>query len=93
MKTKNYLMVLLLMLFLGTLFHSCFSGRPLERTYSDNNEEYKVDYLFEHDGCRVYRFKDKGNYVYFTNCNGDVTSIVNDSTVIYVHGSGSEKNY
>ena len=41
--------------------------------------EITVSYLFEHDGCKVYRFYDKGNYVYFTT-RGDVTSITNDST-------------
>ena len=45
----------------------------------ENNSTYTVSYLFEHDGCKVYRFYDKGNYVYFTT-RGDVTSITNDST-------------
>jgi hypothetical protein len=36
-----------------------------------NNKEYKVSYLFEHDGCKVYRFYDHGTYIYFTNCEGE----------------------
>lgn len=46
-----------------------------------NNPDYTVSYLFEHDGCRVYRFYDtySGSYVYFTT-QGDATSIPNDST-------------
>ncbi len=59
---------------------SCFTSVPLKRGKSDNNETYRVQYLFEHDGCKVYRFYDMGNYVYFTNCQGNVTSITNDST-------------
>jgi hypothetical protein len=31
------------------------------------NPNFKVDFLFEKDGCKVYRFLD-GNYHYFTNC-------------------------
>lgn len=58
---------------------SCFSSRPLRVTQSENNSTYNVSYLFEHDGCKVYRFYDNGNYVYFTTL-GDVTSIRNDST-------------
>ena len=46
---------------------------------SENNRTYEVSYLFEHDGVKVYRFMDMGNYVYFTT-KGDVTSIKNDST-------------
>ena len=39
----------------------------------------QVEYLFEHEGCKVYRFMDMGHYIYFTNCEGDVTSIESDS--------------
>ena len=46
---------------------------------AENNQTYEVSYLFEHDGVKVYRFLDLGNYVYFTT-RGDVTSIKNDST-------------
>jgi len=64
---------------LGALI-SCVTETPLKAGPSDNNETYNIEYLFEHDGCKVYRFLDKGNYVYFTNCKGDVTSFENDST-------------
>ena len=44
-----------------------------------NNSTYQVEYLFEHEGCKVYRFMDMGHYIYFTNCEGDVNSIESDS--------------
>ncbi len=59
---------------------SCMSGEPLVQKKADNNQTYKVDYLFEHEGCKMYRFYDRGAYVYFSNCTGDVTAIKNDST-------------
>jgi hypothetical protein len=59
--------------------YSCGGGRPISKTKPKNNSTYQVEYLFEHDGCKVYRFWDYKNYVYFTNCNGEVTSIENDS--------------
>lgn len=63
------------------VFNSCLVLRkPIETRVPQNNRSYQVDYLFEHDGCKVYRFMDKGNYVYFTNCSGNVTSISRDST-------------
>jgi hypothetical protein len=58
---------------------SCATSVPLERKNSDNNQTYKVDYLFENDGCKVYRFYDRANYVYFTNCQGE-TIAKTDST-------------
>lgn len=68
--------------FLGStlLLFSCYTERPLTKGPSGNNETYKVHYLFEHDGCKVYRFYDMGHYVYFTNCTGNVTAIQTDST-------------
>ena len=67
----------LIILFISLL--SCSIQQPISSMQPDNNESYQVEYLFEHDGCKVYRFLDSGNYVYFTNCNSDVTSIANDS--------------
>lgn len=76
MKTLTKLFVLL---FIIAGLSSCYTSIPLKQGKSENNETYKVSYLFEHDGVRVYRFMDMGNYVYFTT-KGDVTSIKSDST-------------
>jgi len=70
--------------FFALSLHSCLIGRPITSSAPDNNKTYEVDYLFEHDGCKVYRFQDGSRYVYFTNCKGDVTSFGNDSTQIPV---------
>ena len=57
--------------------------KPVSSVTPNDNQTYKVEYLFEHEGCKVYRFLDDGHYVYYTNCNSgvtsDVTSIENDS--------------
>lgn len=57
----------------------CATGIPLQTKESENNKTYDVDYLFEHDGCKVYRFYDRGNCVYFTNCKGEAI-VKTDST-------------
>lgn len=81
-KVMKRLIQLSVLLFALSAIVSCM---PLERSVSvkkpDNNPDYKVNYLFEHDGCKVYRFYDSwsGSYVYFTT-QGEVTSIKNDST-------------
>jgi hypothetical protein len=49
----------------------CATQVPLKEGRSENNKTYEVDYLFEHGGCKVYRFYDRGHYVYFTNCSGE----------------------
>ena len=74
-KITHFLPIILLACFMV----SCYTQRPLVKESSDNNQTYKVEYLFEHDGCKAYRFRDRGHYVYFTNCTGNVTAITNDS--------------
>lgn len=59
---------------------SCVSSIPISEAPPKNNATYEVSYLFEHEGCKVYRFYDRGDYVYFTNCCGNVTSFTKDST-------------
>jgi len=73
---KNFLPFIVLYMATG-----CATGIPLQTRESENNKTYDVAYLFEHDGCKVYRFYDRGNYVYFTNCNGEAI-IKTDSTEI-----------
>jgi len=64
---KQYLPSLLLL----SLTSCALSEEPISTSKPDNNHTYKVEYLFEHDGCKVYRFHDYGKYVYFTTCNGE----------------------
>jgi hypothetical protein len=71
--------IALLAIFSVILF-SCRVMEPISTLAPSNNKTYQVDYLFEHDGCKVYRFNDYGRYVYFTNCTGEVTCIEKDST-------------
>jgi hypothetical protein len=37
-------------------------------TAPTNNAQIQVDLLFEHEGCRVFRFRDIG-YHYFVKCD------------------------
>lgn len=68
-----------LLLVCNACLSSCVSQIPLTKEKPVNNSTYQVEYLFEHEGCKVYRFRDMGHYIYFTNCEGDVTSIESDS--------------
>ena len=73
----RYLLLFPVLVIMG----GCATQIPLHEGKSENNKTYDVDYLFEHDGCRVYRFYDRGQYVYFTSCNGE-TIAKTDSTEI-----------
>lgn len=56
---------------MGLALGACSPQIPITTSKPKNNQTYSVSYLFEHDGCKVYRFLDNGNAVYFTNCNGE----------------------
>jgi Domain of unknown function (DUF4884) len=63
------------------IFTACEVQKPLSAAKAQNNGTYKVEYLFENDGCKVYRFLDRGYAVYFTNCNGEAISRTDSTTV------------
>jgi hypothetical protein len=41
---------------------------------SVQNGNFIVEFLFEQNGCKMYRFKDGGRYVYWSDCQGKVQS-------------------
>ena len=73
---KKYLPLLLMLPAAG-----CYTQQPIMQEAPKNNVTYTVDYLFEHEGCKVYRFYDRGQYVYFTNCRGEAIAKT-DSTEV-----------
>jgi outer membrane biogenesis lipoprotein LolB len=44
-------------------------GVPAERSEQTTNQNVRVDRLFTHDGCTVYRFEDAGYFRYFVRCD------------------------
>lgn len=57
-------------LFLLLLLVGCHAD-PIE-TRSSDNPKVPVSLLFNHEGCKVYRFADGGNYHYFARCGLEV---------------------
>jgi hypothetical protein len=74
----------IMLLIASAILASCSIQKPISKTSPENNRSYDVEYLFEHDGCKVYRFRDMGQFIYFTNCQGNVTAVKNDSVQIRV---------
>lgn len=63
---KHFLLMFCLVL---TLLSCKRAGKAIIPT---NNDNFEVELLFEADGCKVYRFKDLGEYKYFSTCQGSV---------------------
>ena len=45
---------------------------PISTGYTTNG--YNIEYLFEQDGCKMYRTYSKGNWVHFMTCPRSMTS-------------------
>lgn len=61
----------LLIIFAVAFLTGCYAD-PVS-TSGTNNPNVPVSLLFEHDGCRVYRFTDAGRERYFANCPSTTT--------------------
>ena len=49
------------------LFSCVEKGEAVEVNSQGN---FQVELLFEMDSCRMYRFRDGGRYIYWSNCQG-----------------------
>ncbi len=65
------------LIFAALLLAGCLN-KPVSTT-ATNNPELNLNLLFEHDGCKVYRFYD-GRSVYYTDCRGSAMAPVTTST-------------
>lgn len=62
------------------IFQNCVAPQqPVSTKTAINNKDYNVSFLFEHDGCKVYRFTDGGENIYFTSCNGETSKVQTDT--------------
>jgi hypothetical protein len=69
-----------LTLAVALLLTSCIN-EPMSVEHTGKNDEFKVEYLFEKDGIKVYRFYD-GRYHYFTT-GGTTMSTYHESKQTY----------
>lgn len=61
---------LLYTMLVAALFVGCVNDPKSEV----QNGNFKVEFLFEQNGCKMYRFKDGGRYIYWSDCQGKVQS-------------------
>lgn len=55
-----------------------------------SNPDVPIALMFEHDGCKVYRFTDDGNHHYFAKC--DNSSSISETHIKCVGKSCSTKD-
>lgn len=48
-------------------FTSCYN----EAKETTNRGDFQLELLFEHEGCKMYRFRDGMRCIYWSNCTGN----------------------
>lgn len=59
-----------ILLLLLVLLTSCVQKVEPEATSKVGN--FTNEFLFEFEGCKMYRFKDGGRYIYWSDCRGKI---------------------
>lgn len=62
---KTLAIYIVFILFGATLFGAC-SNDPMSKERLGKDDGFEVEFLFEKDGLKVYRFWDAGHFHYFT---------------------------
>lgn len=74
-------MRIVILLALVTLTVGACSNVPITREPT-NNPRVPVDFLFEFEGCRVYRFSDGGESIYFVRCKEGIQTSWVDTRIV-----------
>lgn len=69
-KFNSKLLILLIVIVGSASLYSCKGASRESINYGD----FKVEFLFEKDGCKMYRFKDGGRYIYWSSSAGKTQS-------------------
>ena len=70
---KNYVRSSLMCISMASALSACLALAQTQ--IQGSNPSVKVELLFEADGCKVYRFYDRGNARYFTKCQNGSSSV------------------
>lgn len=86
---KKILAIYIIFIALGVIIFGACTNEPISSERVGKDSEIKVDYLFQKDGVKVYRFIDGGRVHYFTT-NGETISTQTEGKHTYTENI---KNY
>ena len=76
---KKTLAIYIAFIMVGAMIFGACSNDPMSKERLGKDDVFEVEYLFEKDGVKVYRFEDGGRYHYFTS-RGETISIQQNSS-------------
>ena len=79
---KKTLAIYIVLMTLGVMIFGACSNDPMSKERLGKDDVFEVEYLFEKDGVKVYRFEDGGRYHYFTT-KGETISVQTEGKTEY----------
>ena len=70
---KKTLAIWIVFITLGAILFGACTNEPMSKEKLGKDDGFAVEYLFEKDGVKVYRFEDGGHYHYFTTKGETIT--------------------
>jgi hypothetical protein len=79
---KKTLAIYIVLIGLGAMLFGACSNDPMSKERLGKDDGFEVEFLFEKDGVKVYRFFDVGRYHYFTT-GGETISVKTEGKTTY----------
>ena len=79
---KKTLAIYIAFIMVGAMIFGACSNDPMSKERLGKDDAFEVEYLFEKDGIKVYRFYDVGRYHYFTT-KGETISVQTEGKTEY----------
>ena len=70
---KKILAIWIAFITLGAILFGACTNEPMSKEQLGKDDGFAVEYLFEKDGVKVYRFEDGRHYHYFTTKGETIT--------------------
>ena len=71
---KKIISLYVIVITLGAIIFGACMNEPMSKERLGKDDGFEVEYLFDKDGVKVYRFYDNGHYHYFTT-KGETISV------------------
>jgi len=71
---KKTLAIYIAFIMVGAIIFGACTNEPISKERIGKDDGFEVEYLFDKDGVKVYRFFDNGHYHYFTT-KGETISV------------------
>ena len=90
---KKTLAIYITFIVLGAMIFGACSNDPISKERIGKDDGFEVEYLFEKDGVKMYRFYDGMHFHYFTSRGETITTQQNSSGKTTTYHEENIKSY